>query len=144
MIGIWLSITDLILSLNHLCKSAICLIFARLKFSLFVPGFFANQCAFTVVWSPYFCLKISGPQTIVVACEQYWPHLCKNVTSISHLATLLDWISNRHNRARILLMCQVESKFAQGSLAYCHMFWLTSSICICLLTTPPFLLKFGF
>ena len=110
----------------------------------FCPGFFANQCAFTVVWSPYFFFKISGPQTIAVAREQFWPHLCKNVTSMSHAATLPDWSSDRHDRARILLTCQAESEFAQGSLAYCHAFWSTSSIRICLLITAPFLLKFGF
>ena len=37
----------------------------------FRPGFFADQCAFTVVWSPYFCFEIFGPQTIAVAREQF-------------------------------------------------------------------------
>ena len=73
----WHLLIASILSLNHLCKSTVCLIFAGLRFSLFVLVFFSNQCAFTVVWSPYFCFKISSPQTIAVAHEQFWPHLCK-------------------------------------------------------------------
>ena len=40
-------------------------------FLYFSSRFFADQCAFTVVWSPYFCFKISDPQTIAVAREQF-------------------------------------------------------------------------
>ena len=58
---------------------------------------FFDQCAFTLVWSPYlFLKKIFCPQTIAVTHEWFWPYLCKNVTSMSHMATLPDWSSNRH------------------------------------------------
>ena len=92
----------------------------------FHPGFSFNQCAFTLVWSPYFFTKIFCPQTIAVAPEQFWPYLCKNVTSMSHVATLPDWSSDRYIQHEVegwspnsgLLSCFLVNIFNSHFLAH--------------------------
>ena len=82
-----------ILSWDHFWKSTVCLIFAGLKFLLFNLFFFLRSVCIYLNVVPIFFFF---PQTITVACKQFWPYLCKNVTSMSHMATLLDWSFDRH------------------------------------------------
>ena len=108
----------------------------------FRPGFFADQCTFTVVWSPYFYFKISGPQTIAVAREQFWPHLCKmlhqcHTRQLCRIEAPTDTIEPE-------FYWRVRRSPNSHRALWPHAFWLTSSIRICLLITAPFLLKFGF